>query len=366
MLVIAMFLSAVLVVVANQAMHHSRYPIRIIFVSSLALAFGPAFFLMSIYPAVALLGILLTLAAIACRCTRRTPRFFTWLSGLACMVVCGIVGWSVLEREAKYTRLRERFPYESMEDRLPHSGLSNRAQPQRLAGNPWRSLEDKIADVRSIRMVQLQQLHEHAVNLFINSPGFGVTRMMYPSEPMMTVDLRPDDPLPQPGSRGLLIRSPGEWQPDLSVVPPGDLSQLHEESFLDFVHPRGFGYCGYRIHVARCQTPEMRRAPGPAARWTVQTIDLISLLLHDEPVAYITDHLPRMDELRSAPTRPLDELENKGMEALRSGEDLVMEKTATAVRMVGVLRSVRQCLSCHGGERGDLLGAFSYTLARDP
>jgi len=190
--------------------------------------------------------------------------------------------------------------------------------------------------------------------------------MMYPSEPMMTVDLRPDDPLPQPGSRGLLIRSPGEWQPDLSVVPPGDLSQLHEESFLDFVHPRGFGYFRDRRHVAGFQAHQMSRAPGPAERWTVQTIDLISLLLHDEPVAYITDHLPRMDELRSAPTRPLDELENKGMEALRSGEDLVMEKTATAVRMVGVLRSVRQCLSCHGGERGDLLGAFSYTLARDP
>jgi hypothetical protein len=32
--------------------------------------------------------------------------------------------------------------------------------------------------------------------------------------------------------------------------------------------------------------------------------------------------------------------------------------------MLGAIRSTRQCLSCHGGNRGDLLGAFSYVFTR--
>ena len=30
--------------------------------------------------------------------------------------------------------------------------------------------------------------------------------------------------------------------------------------------------------------------------------------------------------------------------------------------MLGAIRSAKQCVQCHGGQRGDLLGAFSYTL----
>jgi hypothetical protein len=34
--------------------------------------------------------------------------------------------------------------------------------------------------------------------------------------------------------------------------------------------------------------------------------------------------------------------------------------------MLGAARSVSQCIKCHDGERGDLLGAFSYYLQRQP
>jgi mono/diheme cytochrome c family protein len=33
--------------------------------------------------------------------------------------------------------------------------------------------------------------------------------------------------------------------------------------------------------------------------------------------------------------------------------------------MLGAVRSTRQCVACHGGDRGDLLGAFSYALVSD-
>ena len=43
-----------------------------------------------------------------------------------------------------------------------------------------------------------------------------------------------------------------------------------------------------------------------ATTWQVQRIELVGLLKHPEPVAYLSDRLPAMAELRDAPTRPLD------------------------------------------------------------
>jgi hypothetical protein len=78
-------------------------------------------------------------------------------------------------------------------------------------------------------------------------------------------------------------------------------------------------------------------------------------------VAYVSANLPRMEELRDAPTRPLDPFEVVGLEALRGGKDLFARGTDKQARMLGAIRATRQCLQCHGG---DLLGAFSYTLRR--
>jgi hypothetical protein len=367
MLYISLVLSAILLVVANLAVHRSRHPIWIIVLSSVGLGFGPIFFLVSFYPGVAALGLLLTLSVVVWRYSGRNPSSYLLLSGVASVFVCGVIGWIVLAEQRRYARLRERFPYESMEARIPPPRHSAREKTlPGVFGKQWLSLEKRIEDEgRSFRNHQLTQLHEHAVSLFINSPGFGVARMSYPTEWMMTVDVRKEPPLPQPGPRGLLIKSPGELETDLSVVAPEGLARMHEESFLDFVHPKGFGFIKDRRHVAGFQPHQFSRVPGPFERWTVQSIDLVSLLLHDEPVAYVTDHLPRMDQLRGAPTRPLDELEIKGIESLRRGEDLAIGETANGKRMLGALRNIRQCVFCHGGERGDLLGAFSYSLGRE-
>jgi hypothetical protein len=102
--------------------------------------------------------------------------------------------------------------------------------------------------------------------------------------------------------------------------------------------------------------------PGKVERWDLQTLDLVGLLLHEQPVGYVSVNLPRMDELRDAPTRPPDDFEATGLEGLRRGEDLFVRESADCRRVLGAVRSTRQCLSCHGGERGDLLRAFSYTF----
>src|SRR5258708_39906209 len=97
-------------------------------------------------------------------------------------------------------------------------------------------------------------------------------------------------------------------------------------------------------------------------RWIVQDLELVSLLKHDEPVAYVSKNLPRMDELREAKTRPLDAFERDALEVLRRGEDLKVQNASREIRMLGSIRAVKQCLQCHEVERGDLLGAFSYRL----
>jgi hypothetical protein len=79
-------------------------------------------------------------------------------------------------------------------------------------------------------------------------------------------------------------------------------------------------------------------------------------------VAYLSKNLPRMDELRNAPTRSLDAFESESLKALQTGEDLQVRHGKNEIRMLGSIRAAKQCLQCHEVERGDLLGAFSYKL----
>src|SRR5262249_5097490 len=117
-----------------------------------------------------------------------------------------------------------------------------------------------------------------------------------------------------------------------------------------------------RRHVAGFQPHQFSRVPTTEERWEVRRLELVGLLLHEKPVVYVTEHLPRMDEVGAAPTRSLDSFETTALERLRHGEDLLSTEADGVMRMLGAVRSVKQCVKCHGGERGDLLGAFSYTL----
>ena len=140
------------------------------------------------------------------------------------------------------------------------------------------------------------------------------------------------------------------------------LQELHTAGLLDFINFANFGYVKDRRNVAGFQSHRFSKVPGPAEGWRVQTLDLVGLLLHKDPVAYVSANLPRMDELKKAPTRPLDRFETGGLKKLRGGEDLVTAEAGANLRMFGAIRSAKQCVDCHGGQRGDLLGAFSYTL----
>jgi hypothetical protein len=167
---------------------------------------------------------------------------------------------------------------------------------------------------------------------------------------------------------------------------------------VDFVNRQGWGYIKDVSNVAGFQPHAFREIPpleiwNPIAEttiesavrldtfrgeygdikldkgWQVTRLELVSLLRHDEPLAYISDSLPRMalprmDNVTEYPTRPLDLFESRGLKSLQVGEDIVSESSINSVRMLGSLRAAKQCAKCHQVERGELLGAFSYLLER--
>jgi hypothetical protein len=141
------------------------------------------------------------------------------------------------------------------------------------------------------------------------------------------------------------------------------LVKLHRDGVVDFVNPGGFGFVKDRRHVAGFQEHHFSQVP-KTDEWKLQTLDLVGLVVHERPVVYVSDKLPRMDELKKAPTRALDGFEELGLAALAKGDDLFVRDVDDVRRMLGAVRSAKQCVGCHGGERGDLLGAFSYTLKR--
>jgi hypothetical protein len=189
--------------------------------------------------------------------------------------------------------------------------------------------------------------------------------MMRPNEAWLTVTGRDDMPVPQPHDP-----IPEVWsEADADAEPKvdlDDLTALHRNSILDFVNPRGFGlFVPEKRRIAGFQPHHFSQVPS-AKKWTVRSIELVGLLVHEHPVVYQTANLPRMQEAKTAPTRPLNAFESLGLESLRRGETLFCREKDNELRVLGALRNVEECQQCHRGERGDLLGAFVYQLRAVP
>jgi|GEM_PF-897696 len=274
----------------------------------------------------------------------------------------------------------------------------------------------------------LQTMHYDNVLDFINSEGFGDGRRLRPRASV--IDLPPLPYLPQqeppPPDLATFDRSPGEMLPEkrppTGNQPPDDehlanadekagdekgnpaegnvtphdservrgpqppttdqLQEFHLAGTIDFVNAPGFGYIpsqkgsgtpfgdlsrvmGFQPHAFR-KPPGIRRAPGTQATWLIDRLELVSLLKHSEPAVYISKHLPRMDELSEATTRPLSDFESQALPKLRAGEELVIDTQPGEIRMLGAVRAITRCLDCHRAREGDLLGAFTYRLLSTP
>ncbi len=338
---LALALSAILLTLANLSVRRPGGWTVLFVLCGLGFSLREGYFL----PVGLLFGFLLLFHPLCF--LRRTRRFYLLISIGIAVLILNYTHRLIRRDEAEFARLREQYPFESLQDRLPPP--PNETSPSLPPDSMKRldRLEDEMGWQRhEYRSLLLKRLHEEKIGLFLNSPGFGLGRMNgRPTEHELYL---PDWEVPKPWVQAS--------DPVSNWSTRKDWNDHHYRNVFDFLSPEGFGYFKDREHVAGFQAHRFASSPG------VDSIELVGLLLHEKPVAYVSDELPRMDQLRMGPTRPLNDFESVGLAKLRKGEDLVVESMSSKMRMLGSIRSTKQCLECHGGQRGDLLGAFSYIL----
>jgi hypothetical protein len=353
----------------------------------------------------------LAVAISVCASTRRTTRQFVSVAAASTLATFLVAGLLHMPMYHEHQKLLEEYPFVDVGMRLNYgsrmddSGVPSQNEAQMptveaTAAPKVRSLHDVFRSAedlgqRQVQMIRrelalhsLERVHSGFVDDFIGTEGFGNLRMDRLPADRKYIEL-PDTPsltLPKPANVPL-IESPVE-RADLAAgdarrngeaavprqesalqAPEFDLlMRTHERGFLDFVNPEGFGYVASRSRVLGFQPHGFRELPTVAATeqasspWQVASLELVSLLKHNPPAAYVSKHLPRMDELRDAPTRPLDLFETDALTKLRAGEELIVESTDDEIRMLGPLRAFQECLQCHQVQGGALLGAFTYRL----
>jgi len=369
MLYSALVVSAILLLLVNLIAWSAKHPVRPILTLAFLIGLASTGNCIISLPPVALQAILVCAVALIWGASRYRPQFFLVFSCAATLVAFSVPGYFAF-RETRH--LQEAFPYISMAERLPSARLQRPAEvlPTATAARLDEMetlLESKNQDwMSSYRKSSLRQIHEDTVRVFVNRPGFGVMRMRGVSEERLKRGSNDEPLIPQPGtpSASPWLSEAGRKQPK-GAEPREDLLPLHRESVADFVNLAGFGYIKDRQHVAGFQMHQVSQIPAATRPWTLQTLDLVGVSLHKKPIVYVSAYLPRMEELRSAPTRDLDDFETAGLLALQGGEDLFVGERSRERRMLGAIRAARQCLSCHEAERGDLLGAFSYRFTPD-
>ena len=152
------------------------------------------------------------------------------------------------------------------------------------------------------------------------------------------------------------------------MKPNDDFRGLHRINLFGFLYPNGFGYFKDRDHVAGFESHGFRWSPTSPedVRWRIEHVQLVGILTQDQPLVYLTDKMPSMDQIRQGKTRGLDFFEEVALPELAKGEDLYIVRKNDTLRMLGAIRATKTCQKCHDAEIGDLLGAFSYTLRPAP
>jgi hypothetical protein len=317
--------------------------------------------------------------ALACAAFRLGPKAVLSASMGAMVASYGLVLSMSLGELRELEQLRAEYPLESMTGRLAYE------EPIVEHGLPAPVLNGKIEQRLSnfeqggrsnSRSYMLASLHNRTQDEFVMASGFGPVRMLRVRQERVRLPETPPVPLPLPPEPEPY--SPSKAPPPLPLALPqtGDharpsvsaLLTMHDGGLEDFFNSERMGYikdrnrvAGFEPHrfLAVPQVPDKEPATSP---WQVVRLELVSLLKHETPVAYVSEYLPQMDKLKDAATRPLSGFERTALDRLRTAEDLVIDESPNRIRMLGSLRAGKNCLECHSVQRGELLGAFSYEL----
>ena len=296
----------------------------------------------------------------------------------------------------KVAELRRKLPYESVSHRLEHESRRPKSAPRLSEDSAHRLDELEKAyegehSYHKVRAQSLAALHSDKVLEFMRQEGMGLSRMVRIEPGPSYLELpRPElIPLAKPSSAderpGPTIVLPKKeiaeyglqsWSPSVAM-----LLGFHDQSQNAFVDFWGLGHIKDRNHVAgfmghgfrynpQLLHPKQAELPPNQQpkldQWKVGRLELIGLLTHETPQAYVSEHLPKMEELAKVKTRDLNSFEARALKSLAAGDDLVTDAHANRIDMMGAIRAVKQCQECHEVKRGALLGAFTYDLFRDP
>jgi hypothetical protein len=140
---------------------------------------------------------------------------------------------------------------------------------------------------------------------------------------------------------------------------------MHASVVQTFVRSEGLGLSRMPT-VHRSTIPEF--AMGDKV-YRVKMAQLIGMENHPQPTAYITPGLsPKKSDLQAAvrqktiQTRPVTPFEKEALSQLAAGKQLAFGTHEGSPVMAGALVTTRECLNCHSGQEGRMLGAMSYTL----
>jgi|GEM_PF-5179048 len=153
----------------------------------------------------------------------------------------------------------------------------------------------------------------------------------------------------------------------MSAVPPIDVSEtswrwgISHPAVSAMVVSRGYGPLDELLYPRAVPPP---RLPQDKV-WRVTQLRLVSLLEHPEPVVYASEEFPDMKKLDGTKTVPLDAFETGALKKLYAGAQVEIEPRVNQIRMLGAVRCAKSCMQCHDAKRGELLGAFTYTLTRE-
>jgi len=371
--------------------------------SALFIVAAPVMYLLYLFTLVSL--------TVVWRMGKIRPWRFIPVAATAMLLIQAYFAAPYVRRFHELEALRDNNPPVSLVDRLAHESRISQARSPMGAANAARAgdtspqlaadvelelerVENRLERVEYAEhrhegsletlshLSDLKNMHSRLALEFYLADGFGVirARIFDLNQEAFAVPDLPDLKLPpsaepefesspdaKPQHAGDLAqaRAPKVFAPDLRT-----LRETHEAGAVDFVNRAGFGFVvspdrvfGFQSHGFRTR-PQLTDADNGPSTWKITTLQLVSLLKHETPAAYLSDSLPRMDKLVDVPIRALDDYEVDALAKLRAGEQIVVEPGSEEIRMLGSLRAAKQCRQCHSVPRGDLLGAFTYRLRR--
>lgn len=302
-------------------------------------------------------------------------------------------------------RLKKQYPFVSLRSRLQFANHRSEGAHSltKVAETDLKFIEQTApTGKKNYRAESLRLMHEETVRDFAQREGFGVYRISPPSRPYIEQRERQpirlaSDSVDACDESEFVMLDPSFNSKSNPEMPTAQQARtFHRNSVRDFGDTRGFGYIasidkvsGFQSHGFSALPPSLMSAdrnsvdPLPSSaeaqvqidpdlskqetpEWTLNRLELVSLLKFAEPRVYNSDELPRMDALENAPTRPLTKFEHQAYSKLQAGEMLIARAAPTRVEMVGAIRAAKQCMQCHEVKRGTLLGAFTYVLTLGP